>query len=163
MPQLDAHNFAPQLVWLTITFIGLYILMARTALPRIANVIEERRDRISRDLDDAARLKSETDNAIASYEQALAEARHQAHKIVQEAREKLHAEIARERQEVDSDIAKKVAAAEQAINEAKFAALAHVNAIALETTEAVVDALIGVKPSRDEIKAAIASPRNSVR
>lgn len=157
MPQLDVHDFAPQLIWLAITFIGLYILMARTALPKIANVIEERRDRISRDLDEAERLKSDTDKAIASYEQALAEARQKAHAIAQQARDELGAEIERERQEVDRQIAEKVSAAEARIADATTAALEHVNAIAQETTEAIVDTLIGAKPSHDEISAALNS------
>ena len=157
MPQLDVHDFAPQLIWLAITFIALYFLMARTALPKIANVIEERRDRISRDLDEAARLKSDTDKAIASYEQALAEARQKAHAIAQETRDKLNAEIERERQDVDKKIAKKVGAAEARIADATAAALEHVNAIAHETIEAIVDTLIGARPSQDEISAALSS------
>lgn len=157
MPQLEINDFAPQLIWLAITFIALYILLARTALPKIANVIEERRDRISRDLDEAAHLKSDTDKAIASYEQALAEARQKAHTIVQEARTKLHDEIEREGQEVDKQIAGKVAAAEAVIDKSKSEALAHVNAVAQETTEAIVDALIGAKPSPKEISVAVDS------
>ena len=157
MPQLDVHDFAPQLIWLAITFVTLYILMARTALPKIANVIEERRDRISRDLDEAAQLKSDTDKAIANYEQALAEARQKAHAIAQEARDKLNAEIERERQDVDRKIAEKVSAAEARIADATSAALEHVNAIAQETIGAIVDTLIGAQPSQDEISAAINS------
>ena len=92
MPQLDFATFAPQLIWLTLVFGVLYLVMARVALPRIATVIEERRDRIADDLDTAAQLKSDTDDAIASYETALAEARAHAHSIAQETRDRLTAE-----------------------------------------------------------------------
>jgi len=72
MPQLELHDFAPQLIWLVISFVTLYLIMARVALPRIANVLEERRDRIASDLDKAEQLKRKTDEAIAAYEESLA-------------------------------------------------------------------------------------------
>ena len=83
MPQFDPDTFAPQLIWLAITFIGLYFVMARMALPRIGNAIEHRRDRIANDLDQAQALKEATDRAIASYEERLAEARSRAHSLAQ--------------------------------------------------------------------------------
>jgi len=46
MPQLDIATFAPQLVWLAISFILLYVLMAWVGLPRISKAIAARRARM---------------------------------------------------------------------------------------------------------------------
>ena len=70
-PPLDPATFVPQLVWLAIAFGLLYLLLSRVALPRVGEVIEERADRIRRDLDQAEKLKAETEGALAAYEQAL--------------------------------------------------------------------------------------------
>ena len=61
--------------------------MSRVALPRIGSILEERDNRIAGDLAEAGRLKEESDAAIAAYEQALAEARQNAHAIAQKARD----------------------------------------------------------------------------
>ncbi len=89
MPQLNPLDWAPQLIWLAITFSILYLLMKWVALPRIGSVIEMRRQRIAGDLETAERLRRETQEAIAAYEQALAEAKAKAHAIADEARNKL--------------------------------------------------------------------------
>ena len=85
----DSSKFEAQLVWLAITFIILYVVISRMALPRIGEVLEERQDRIQRDMDEANRLKEETDKAIANYEEALATARQKANGIAEETRAKL--------------------------------------------------------------------------
>src|SRR6476646_8977629 len=72
---LDASNFAPQLIWLALTFGLLYLVLKRVVLPRVGEVIEERSDRIKRDLAQAEKLKTDTQKALGNYEQALSDAR----------------------------------------------------------------------------------------
>lgn len=84
MPQLNPLDWAPQLIWLVITFGVLYLLMKWVALPKIGSVIEMRQGRIAGDLEAADKLRRETQEAIAAYEQALAEAKARAHGIAQE-------------------------------------------------------------------------------
>ena len=74
-PPFDSTHYASQLLWLAITFGLFYLFMSRVVLPRIGGVIETRRDRIAQDLEQAARLKQDADNAIVAYEQELAQAR----------------------------------------------------------------------------------------
>lgn len=155
MPQLQIHDWAPQLIWLAISFVTLYIIMARVALPRISTVLEERRDRIASDLDAAEQIKKDTEEAIAAYEQALAEARNRAHMIAQETRERLNAEVEAQRAEVEGRIAERTAEAEARIQKAKADAMNNVGQIAAETTEAIVNKLLGGKVAGTEVKAAV--------
>jgi F-type H+-transporting ATPase subunit b len=159
MPQLNPLDWAPQLIWLAITFGILYLLMKWVALPKIGSVIEARQARIAGDLEAADKLRRQTEEAIAAYEQALAEAKARAHGIAQEARNKLKDEVAAERSALERDLAAKSAEAEARIHQAKVSALKDVNTVASETAAEIVRRLIGVAPSQPESSAAVAAAR----
>ncbi len=152
LPQLNPGDFSPQLVWLALTFVVLYLILAHVALPRIGEVIEERRDRVQRDLDSAERFKAETDAALAAYEQAVSEARQKASSMAKDMRETLSAETEKERAGVESELAAKLTEAESRITATKDKALSSVNEIAAETASAVVSKLLGEDVSPAEVK-----------
>ncbi len=89
LPQLNPADFSPQLIWLALTFVVLYLILARVALPRIGEVLDERRDRVQRDLDAAERFKTDTDAALAAYEKALSDAHGKASSMAKDVRDKL--------------------------------------------------------------------------
>ncbi|MEO0671968.1 MAG: F0F1 ATP synthase subunit B' [Pseudomonadota bacterium] len=155
LPQLDPSTFMPQLIWLAITYGVLYWALSTFVLPRIGRAIDERRERIQRDIDEAERLKAETDAAIADYEKSLAEARTRASSIAAENRDKLNAEVDAERASVDEQVNAKIAEAEQRIQTMKQSALAQVNDIAADTAGDIVAKLVGGSASADEVKAAL--------
>src|SRR5215475_79997 len=154
-PPLDAGTFAAQLVWLALTFALLYVIMKRAVLPRVGEVIEERSDRIKRDLAQAEKLKADTEKALASYELALSDARAKAGAIVKSMREELADEVGKERNKVDAQIAAKLSEAERRIAETKSRALASVGDIASEVAGTIVTRLIGTEATKDEVKRAL--------
>jgi len=154
-PPLDVGTFTPQLVCLALTFALLYVLLKRAVLPRVGEVIEERSDRVKRDLAQAETLKAETAKALANYERALSDARAQAGAIVKTMRDKLADEAGKERAKVDAQIAAKLAEAEMRIAETKSRALGSVGDIASEVAGTIVTRLIGAEPTKDEVKRAL--------
>jgi len=159
MPQLNPLDWGPQLVWLLLTFGILYLLMVYVALPRIGSVIEARAARIAADLATAEKLRRQTEEAIAAYEQALAEAKQKAHAIVEEGRLKLKAETTAERARLDKDLAKKSAEAEARIDKAKASAMKDVSAVAADVATDIVRRLIGVAPAKAEVDKAVGAAR----
>ncbi len=155
LPQLNAKHFEPQLFWLAVTFLALFFIMAKIALPRVGDVIEERRDRIKRDLDAASRLKADTDKALADYEKALADARTNASGIAKETRDTLAAETDAERHRVDAQITTKLHEADARIAATKSKAVSAIGEIAADTARAVVARLIGQDVSADDVKAVL--------
>jgi F-type H+-transporting ATPase subunit b len=152
---LDPGTFVPQLVWLALTFGLLYLLLKRLILPRVGEMIEARRERIERDLQAAEKLKADTEQALASYEQALAEARTRANALTKEMHGKLSAEIDKERTKLDAEVARKLADAEARIAQSKAKAMEGVAEIAGETAGAIVTRLLGREVSRDEVQRAL--------
>ena len=156
-PPFDASTFASQLLWFAITFAVLYYVMAKVALPRLAGIIEGRRDRIAADLDTAERLKGESEDAARNYEKALAQARSNASSIADTARTASKTKADAQRGETERDLAAKLTAAEARITDIKNRALSEVGSIAGDATEAVVASLIGAKATPDEVNAAVQS------
>ncbi len=81
MPQLNFHDFAPQVVWLAISFVVLYFIMSKLAIPAIGGTIEKRQAKIQGDLDAAEKASEDTRALVAAYEKRLADAREQARRL----------------------------------------------------------------------------------
>jgi len=154
-PPFDPATFGSQLLWLAITFGALYLMMSRIALPRIGDILEVRRDRVEGDLAEADRLRQRTDQAIADYEAALADARSKAHGIAEETRTELKRETEKSRAATEAELSARVAAAESSIQATKAEALTNVDEIAAQTAVSVVTALAG--------KVSIADARSAVK
>jgi F-type H+-transporting ATPase subunit b len=154
-PPFNKTTFASQLFWLVIAFTLLYVLMAKVALPRVGGIIESRQKRIADDIAEAGKLKVQSDEAIAAYEKALADARARAQAIANETRDKQAAAAEATRKKLEAELNAKLAAAEETIATTKQAAMANVRGIAIDTAKAIVERLIGTEPSDKTVAAAV--------
>jgi F-type H+-transporting ATPase subunit b len=157
MPQLDISTFAPQLVWLAISFVVLYLLMAKLGLPRVGAAIEARRRRLDEDLARAAELRTQAQAAIAAYETAPTEARAQAQAAIRETGEQLAAAAAERQRELAAALAEQVGAAERDIAAAKQRALADIRGVAVEVAASVAAKLTGAPSDERQAAAAVDS------
>jgi F-type H+-transporting ATPase subunit b len=155
-PPFNATTFASQLFWLAITFIFLYVMMSKVALPRVGAIIENRQKRIDGDIADAGKLKIQSDEAIAAYEKALADARARAQAIANETRERQAAVTEKTRKRIEDELNTKLADAEKSIAATKTAAMANVRGIAGDAAKAIVERLIGSVPGDATVDAAVA-------
>ena len=155
-PPFNSHTFASQLVWLVITFVLLYALMAKLALPRVAAVIENRQKTIEGDFAEAEKLKGQSEEALAAYEKALADARARAQAIANETRDKQAAEAAASRKVLEDQLNTKLAEAEKTIASTKQAAMQNVRGIAEDAARAIVEQLGGAAPDSKAVAAAVA-------
>ena len=158
-PPFDTSTFPSQLLWFAITFGFLYWFMSKHALPQIGKVIEDRKARIARDLDDATEMQQKADAAAAAHEKMLAEARANAQALAQTARDQAAAETEAKRKGLDNELAAKIAAAEKQIVGARSQAMSNVADIARDAAGAIVERL-GGKRDPKAVKAAVDQTRS---
>jgi F-type H+-transporting ATPase subunit b len=156
-PPFDASTFPSQLLWLAITFGALYYVMAKIALPKVGAVIENRKARIAKDLNDAAAMQQQADAAAAAHEKTLADARAKALGVAQEARDKLAAEGDLKRKALEDELAAKLAAAESQIAATRTQAMSTVESIARDAAGAIFERILGRPADSNAIAAAVAS------
>jgi F-type H+-transporting ATPase subunit b len=155
-PPLQVENYASQLVWLTLTFVALYLLMSRIALPRIGSILTDRKQHIEGDFAQADRLKKDADDALAAYEKSLAEARGRAQALASETRAREAAAAESARKALDAKLNATIADAEKTIAGRRSAAMTNVQGIATDAAAAIVQRLTGSAPASREVEAAVA-------
>lgn len=143
MPQFDPAVFSPLLVWLVLTFVALYLLMSRLALPKVAAVIDQRIERIGGNLAKAEQVRAEAAQVLAAYEKAIADARAAAQAELASASAAILAETARREAEFGKRLAEEASVAEGRIRAAKTAALAEMRVIATEIAAGIATRLTG--------------------
>lgn len=158
-PPFDSSTFPSQLLWLAITFGLFYLFLQRVVLPRLGAIFETRSDRIAQDLDQAARMKDEADEAIAAYEQELADAKAKANEIGQAARDSAKAEAEAERKAAEAALDEKLEGSAAQIEKIKQSAMNEIGTIAEDTAATILETLSGGKATKSEIQAAVARAR----
>jgi F-type H+-transporting ATPase subunit b len=154
-PPFDASTFPSQIVWFAIAFGFLYWFMSKRALPELGAVIEGRKARIARDLDDATEMQQKTDAAAAAHEKTLADARAQAQSLAQAARDRAAADAEAKRKVLEGELAAKLTEAERQIATTRAQAMTNVAEIARETAGAIVERLGGRLADPATIAAAV--------
>lgn len=145
-PPFDPVNFTPMLVWLAVSFGGLYLLMAKIALPRVETILQSRTHKIRADIADANKLRAQSEEASTALEKLIADAKSKALTLAQETRAKLLAETESQRVALESELNARLAGSEAQIVEMKARAMSHVETIANEAAAAIVQRITG-KPA----------------
>ncbi|MBK1665603.1 F0F1 ATP synthase subunit B' [Rhodospirillum rubrum] len=157
MPQFDPSSFPSQIVWLVIALVAMYFVMSRLAIPRLAEVLEQRQRLVNDDLKQAEALKAETEAAIAAYETALAEARARAHDEIRAVTEAATKAAEARNAEVAKALNTRIKDGEARIVQARDEALTHVREVAGAVASDMVGKLAGLRVDDAALNAAVAA------
>jgi F-type H+-transporting ATPase subunit b len=76
-----------EIIWGGLSFLVLFVLMAKWGYPMITKAMDARAERIRGDLDEATRARTEADTVLDDYRRQLADARNESNRIIEEARQ----------------------------------------------------------------------------
>jgi F-type H+-transporting ATPase subunit b len=156
-PILPATN---ELVWGTIAFFALFVVLRQKAFPAIRSSLKAREDRIRGDLEAAEAAKREAQEVLEEYQRQLAEARNEAGRIIEEGRRsaeqvrrdligKAEAEAAELRSRAQADI-------DATIEQAKADLQRRMADFAISLAEKIVERSLDREAQRDLIERYIA-------
>lgn len=160
MPQFDPSVIEPQLVWLVITFGVLYFLMARVALPKVSRAQQDRAQRISGDLDQAEKFRSEAGDLEEQLERRLANARAEAGTAIAAAQEEAAETANRQLADLTARLDSELEAAESRIADASAEVRSEIEDMATGLCRDIVDTLVNESPSDTAVRDAVRAARN---
>lgn len=124
-------------------------------IPRIADIIEQRRKKINDAIDKANELKKKAEISLEKYQAALAAATAEADKSLNKTQDELNKLIENKQTELEESLKEKIAAGETEIRKSKEAALKEVKTLSEKLALDVVKK-IGLKEiSPQQIKSAL--------
>ena len=129
MPQLDFSTFLPQIFWLLISLSFLYIVLSRYALPRVSDVIEERKDIIAQDIDSAKEYSAESEKAIEELNLKLSEAKTSSQNLINKSLQSIKEDNEIKKSSLIKEINNEILESESKIKEKKETALDEISSI----------------------------------
>ena len=161
MPQFEQlDTFVSQIFWLLVTFSILYIIMSRMILPRIAETLTNRREKIDDDLGKAEELRAKAADVQAAYEASLAKATEEARSAHRDAQKAITERSDKEHGALADKLAVEAAAADERIAKAKTDVMGELEAASVEVVQAATERLIGASIDEAAAKAALSSAKS---
>ncbi len=130
MPQLDVSTYTSQLFWLVICFFTMYFIMAKIIIPRIADIMEQRQNKIDDYLGKADNIRQEAEQSLEKYRKALNDATTEANRSLERTQIELNTLIRQKQEELDARLREKISAGEKEIRTGKEEALKQIHTIA---------------------------------
>ena len=155
MPQLDPKYWASQAFWLILVFTILYISISKFYLPKIKNNLEDRENKIKKDIDDANKFKELSETRLKEYERILETAKREVIKIHLESKNTLDKDIHKKKETIEKEIEKEISKAQKEIIELKKNSISDIQKISENIAASIIENISGDKLNESSIKATV--------
>lgn len=109
MPQLDTSTYLSQIFWLLLTFLSLWFVMSWFIIPRIEDIMEQRRQKIDGFIQKAEKINKQALQSLDKYEKALKKAKEKANLHIEQNKTDLVKTISEKHAEIEDILNRKIA------------------------------------------------------
>lgn len=127
MPQLDTSTYLSQFFWLLVSFLSLWFFMAWVIIPKIEEVLEQRRRKIDDYIQKAETINKQALHSLTKYEKALQKAKNEAEQSLEQNKIALEQNMANKHAELEYLLNKKIADTEYMLAKERQETLAAIN------------------------------------
>ncbi len=151
MPQLDPSSYVSQIFWLLVCFCCLWALLSTFVIPKIADVIEQRKRKIDEYIQKADTLNQRAKESLDKYHAVLTEAEQTSQAEMQKGRDELNRYLQEAETNLSRKLNKKIADNEFTLAKEKKDTMQQIEAIAADLAYEIVQKLGFEKISRKDI------------
>ena len=155
MPHLNTEFWASQIFWLILIFSSLYIIIWKIFLPKITDIIENRKSRIVGDLNETQKLKENAEKKLGEYNKIIEDTKKEAKKIIEDNKKKLENDIKSKKQKFNEGIEKELMSVEKEIKSLKKSSISSINKIAVEVSSEIIRQIVGTEMNMSNVSAII--------
>lgn len=138
MPQLDTSTYISQIFWLITSFFSLWFVMAWFIVPKIEDIIKQRRQKIDGYIQKAENINQQALQSLEKYQQALDKAKKEAEAAIAQNRTELDNTIKTKKKEIDELLSKKIAESEYTLAKERLETMSAVNNISTALADEVL-------------------------
>jgi F-type H+-transporting ATPase subunit b len=150
--------------WALVALILFFVVVIYMKVPgQLGRALDRRAEAISKELDEARRLREEAEALLAEYQKKAREATDEAAEIIEQARREAAAMAAEAAQRSEDYVARRTRIAEQKIQQAETQALAEVRALSADLAIAASERILGDKVKGDAARSLIERAIGDVR
>ncbi|MBQ7303440.1 MAG: hypothetical protein IJW75_00785 [Alphaproteobacteria bacterium] len=141
MPQLEISTYLSQFFWLITSFLSLWLVMAWVIIPKIEEVMEQRRRKIDDFVQKAEKINKQALISLEKYEKALKKAKENAQTAIDENKKELEQVIATRHLEIEELLNKKIADTEFMLAKERRETFVAIDEVSVNVAEQILNKL----------------------
>lgn len=138
MPQLDPSTYVSQIFWLILSFLSLWFVMSWFIVPKIEDIIKQRRQKIDGYIQKAESINQQALQSLEKYQKALNKAKSEADIAIKQNKEELDKTIKAKKEEIDELLSKKIAESEYTLAKERLETMAVINDISAKLADDIL-------------------------
>lgn len=141
MPQLETSTYLSQFFWLITSFLTLWFFMAWIIIPKIEDIMEQRRRKIDDFVQKAEKINKQALSSLSKYEKALEKAKSEAQTAIENNKKELEQIVQTRNVEIEELLNKKIADTEYMLAKERMETIEAINDVSVKLAQEILTKL----------------------